>query len=441
MNTQTTLTSRTLALLATAFLAALTRCAPQTAVPPDTALPNNAAGPQSTGLVALPSTAQLPIATPPAPSVATTGPLATTTPGLPKPIEDLLRVTEATVTVSSTVPRGPNFPEDLVDDDFATAWQSDPEDDSPTIRIVLPKDAQLESIELSAGYTTSLGERHWFTKNPRITELSVRHGGQEVGRFSLDPKLRELQTLAVHGDGGIYELQVTGTVRGSRKQSQGVTVSELRVMGRAGAESHPPARPWVVVEGQGVDRVIALNDSLKTLNVEAEAAAPTLAALCGKLLAQAPESVTTPEGSLTQKGQPRCARIKSQALPRDATYRGLTWAQTYDGYGHNTRLALRLPSGYTWLPFSFGEGPYGIPGSADEFHPDELTEVRIENGYLVLGLDEHYECGTGDKEVRVGVLWCKAQSAALACRLFDPTIPMPLGEYHIDKNGLIRPHN
>lgn len=367
--------------------------------------------------------------------------LSTLPPTAPKATENLLRLAATEINVSSTSSGTGNFPEDLVDEDLTTAWRSAAGDLSPTIRIKLPEDVQVERIELTAGYTKSSNTRDWFTQHYRTSEVAVRRNGQELGRFALDPERRDLQIVPITGGGGIYELQVTNANPGSRPQWRDIALSELRVMGRAGTATLAEGPPRVEVGSTTHARAQELETRIQNWTVEANAFSPTLAALCAQAVARIRDSLPTPD-SATTRGRAKCTPSRRrQALVSDSTYLDLNWVQIYDGKSRDTWLALRLSRGYTWLRFGPDVEAPGVPADPDKFHPTELASVRIENGHLLLILNELVEYGTGDKEVRVGAMWCRDDSATLSCRLQDPTRGQALGYFHIDKAGRIHPHD
>ena len=157
-----------------------------------------------------------PATTQPAPQVAQTTRPAVPTPAVPGvptpdvpaaptpdaaaqgPVVDLLRATEATVTVSSAVANANDRPEKLVDGDLTTAWSSRTgEMEQSWIEVRLPDDARVHHLEMTAGYTRQTERHDLFTGNVRIRRVRVTRGGQPVGEYDLDPAQRTMQTLSL----------------------------------------------------------------------------------------------------------------------------------------------------------------------------------------------------------------------------------------------------
>ncbi|MEI8254040.1 MAG: hypothetical protein WCJ30_00040 [Deltaproteobacteria bacterium] len=181
------------------------------------------------------------------------GPLAAGAPGADAGSDevDLLRVTEATVTVSSVVANVTDRPANLVDGDLATVWSSATgEMERAWITVHLPRGVRVHGLELTAGYTRSGAARDLFTANVRISRVRVLHDGAGVAEFPLDPESRALQRIAVQGDGGDWRIETVGLVPGSERSWREVSVSELRVLGVPGADGRRAApAPPVVAAG------------------------------------------------------------------------------------------------------------------------------------------------------------------------------------------------
>jgi hypothetical protein len=182
----------------------------------------------------------------------------------PEPV-DLLRATEATVTVSSAVDNANDRPDRLFDGDLATAWSSRTGEMERTwVEVRLPDDARVSHIELTAGYTRQTERQDLFTANVRIRRVRVSHGGQRVGEFDLDPEQRGLQRVNTAGGGGVWRVEMIGLMPGTRSAWREVTVSELRVMGTPGAARRSAEQPPAVqVVGAATSPVAAANGSLE----------------------------------------------------------------------------------------------------------------------------------------------------------------------------------
>jgi hypothetical protein len=178
---------------------------------------------------------------------------------------DLLRVTEAAVTVSSAVENASDRPERLVDGDLETAWSSRTGEMERTwVEVRLPDDARVHHLELTAGYTRQTARTDLFTANVRVRRVRVSRAGQSLGEFDLDPEQRGLQTVSVAGAGGLWRIETIGLVPGTRAAWREVSLTELRVMGTPGAarraaEQPPAVRVYVPPPGS----VDATNDALR----------------------------------------------------------------------------------------------------------------------------------------------------------------------------------
>jgi hypothetical protein len=81
----------------------------------------------------------------------------------------------------------------------------------------------------------TIKSKHLVSKKRRISDL--------LGEFLLDPEHRRLHALPVNGPGGVYRIEVTEVLPGSRPKWREVCISELRVMGsdpRSAPFSHAP---------------------------------------------------------------------------------------------------------------------------------------------------------------------------------------------------------
>jgi hypothetical protein len=138
--------------------------------------------------------------------------------------------------------------------------QRDGRDDSRSwFEALLPPDAQVHGIEMTAGYTRGGPDRpdagrDLFTANVRITRIRVLHDNTSVGEFALDPNARTMQRVSVQGTGGLWRVDTIGLQSGSQPTWREVSVSELRVDGLPGARGRREVpRPPNVVVGWGMD--------------------------------------------------------------------------------------------------------------------------------------------------------------------------------------------
>jgi hypothetical protein len=151
----------------------------------------------------------------------------------PVRVANLLRATGATVTVSSTVKNRSDLPSHLVDGRFDTAWSSRTgELAGAWIAFELPREAHVDTIQLTAGFTRITPRRDLFRGNHRLKQVRVTHDGAEVGVFAIDPERIDLQPLRIDRPGGRYRLEVVETLPGTRRRWREVCISELRVSGR-----------------------------------------------------------------------------------------------------------------------------------------------------------------------------------------------------------------
>lgn len=181
---------------------------------------------------------QAPTPTPtlPAPAVEHAEPAAVPAPApqvaVPAEPVNLLDAIRTEVATSSVYRDHTNQIAHLFDGDVESAWNSRTGDlESPWIEIRLPADAQVTSMQMTAGLTRT-GSSGLFTQNHRVARVRVLHDGQELGVYPLDTASRELQTLPVTGGGGVYRLELVELLPGSRSDWREACVSELRVLGR-----------------------------------------------------------------------------------------------------------------------------------------------------------------------------------------------------------------
>jgi hypothetical protein len=356
--------------------------------------------------------------------------------------EDLLQVTAARVNVSSTVSGAQDFPEDLLDGDPASAWQSRTGDLQPWIRIELPPEVQVERVELTAGYTLSVGRKDLFTQNYRVTEVTVHRDGTELGRYALDPMQRSLQPLPITGPGGVYEVRVTRSLPGTRPEWRAIAMSELRVIGRAGAARLAAPKTASIEVGHVTPETVEglLGLTVREANAPGQAFA-SVDALCADFIARAPSTLEVPgETPLRRRGRPRCEKLPSRyALPASDTYLSLTAQRTFDGFSGATRLALQLPRGFVWLPLGLGLDNALAPRPPGSYGPDKVASIRIENEHLVLTISAPGERQLGNGGL-TGALWCKEHPGQLTCREYDPTNAASVEEFRITRDGQFHPH-
>jgi hypothetical protein len=189
---------------------------------------------------------------------------------------DLLRATEAVVTVSSAVDNANDRPDRLVDGDLATAWSSRTGEMERTwIEVRLPDDARVHHLEMTAGYTRQTERHDLFTGNVRVRRVRVTRGGQPVGEYDLDPEQRSMQTIPAAGGGGVWRIETIALVPGTRASWREVSISELRVWGTPGAarrsaEQAPTVQIASAATPAASDAAGALEAALATLRHDVE---------------------------------------------------------------------------------------------------------------------------------------------------------------------------
>lgn len=161
-------------------------------------------------------------------------------PADPDPIVDLLHKVDATVAVSSKVDNPHDYPEHLVDGKPETAWNSKTGDLKGWIAFRLPKSVRVVRIEITPGFDKTTPKGDLFTMNHRIAKVRVSREGQVLKEATLDTNNRALQAIDVDAPGGDFKIDVLETVPGTEKGWRELTVSELRVWGRAGGAPENP---------------------------------------------------------------------------------------------------------------------------------------------------------------------------------------------------------
>lgn len=188
------------------------------------------------------------------------------------PSLDLLHAVPATVVVSSAYRDEARQAPRLVDGDLESAWNSRTGDlVGAWVEFQLPVEATVREVLLTVGFPRQQGALDLFTANQRIAEVRVSRGETTIGTFPLDVTSRELQRIAVSGDGGIYRITVTRVTAGSRSDWREAIISELRVMGTAAGAAEGAHTPSVrVADARAAAEV--------ERGPESERAAPALAA-------------------------------------------------------------------------------------------------------------------------------------------------------------------
>ncbi|MCA9664085.1 MAG: hypothetical protein KC503_00810 [Myxococcales bacterium] len=155
-------------------------------------------------------------------------------------VMNLLRRTRAAVWVSSKVGERAYGVGKLVDGKLSTAWNAKRgELTAGWIAFDVPTKARITSIRMTAGFT-AVTKQHGdlFTKNYRVTKVSLWKNAKRLRSYSLDPNNRRLQALDLGASlaGGTYRISVDRVLAGSKRKWREVCVSELEVLGRVPRE-------------------------------------------------------------------------------------------------------------------------------------------------------------------------------------------------------------
>ncbi len=163
-------------------------------------------------------------------------------PADPDPIVDLLHTVDATVAVSSKVDNPHDYPEHLVDGKPETAWNGKTGDLKGWIAFRVPSSAKVVRVEITPGFDKKATKGDLFTMNHRIKKVRISRQGEMVKEAVLDIGNRGLQSIDIEAPGGDFKIDVLETVPGTQKNWRELTISELRVWGRAGGAPANPAR-------------------------------------------------------------------------------------------------------------------------------------------------------------------------------------------------------
>lgn len=168
----------------------------------------------------------------------------------PANVVDLLHAGPAHVVVSSNVRNPKDYPAHLVDGREDTAWNSRTGDlVGARIAFVVPGDAQIKAIVISAGFNKTTDKGDLFTMNHRVRKLAVRDAHDDVvEHLTLDVDRREPQRITFDRPGGGYVLEVEEVVAGTQRAWRELTLSELQVLGVPGKDRYAKPRfPSVTV--------------------------------------------------------------------------------------------------------------------------------------------------------------------------------------------------
>jgi len=196
--------------------------------------------------------------TPPPEAAETAEPVAEEAPAV-----DLLHAVATTVSTSTAFDFDREQIERLYDGDLETVWNS--ESNALTdafVEVEVPEDAEVTGIEMTAGYTKSVGDRDLFTMNHRVARVRVTQGSTVLAEQALDVDDRELQMIPFEATGGILRIELAELTEGSNAEFREACLSELRVMGRAPSATGDRTEPEVEIGPIGG---LARNDALEEL--------------------------------------------------------------------------------------------------------------------------------------------------------------------------------
>jgi hypothetical protein len=167
-------------------------------------------------------------------------------------LEDLLHFTDATIGVSSKVQNPHDHPEDIADGRLETAWNGKTDDlVGAWFGFRVPSATRVKRIEVVAGFSSkSKKGEDLFTMNHRIARVRVERDGKPLLETGLNPDERGLQAITLDAPGGDFKIVILDVVPGTKMDWREIAVSELRVLGVAGAAKHErPTMPRARVGG------------------------------------------------------------------------------------------------------------------------------------------------------------------------------------------------
>ncbi len=392
---------------------------------------------------------------------------------------NLLGIVPAKIAVSSAVRNPRDFPEHLVDGDPYTAWNSQTADlEGAWIAFRVPADAQVDAIELTAGYVRMKGTEDLFTMNHRIRRVEVLHNGKLLKIAELDVQSRALQRVPVNADGGDFKVVVRETLPGSEARWREVVVSEFRVLGQPGAERRAATdRLRVSVGSLDATSPAPMGSEI---DLESDAIAPELRheyrsieEFCKEFLVWAKSHAAAEIAEFQQWSdaspvhEPLCQEVPVSELKNAAPpWMGAKGVRLAWAFHDATRLLAVTLKGLRPTPIYFDDH-YGNPmGCPPVWSRERLDRLRVESGWLIATID-----GTGpstyDKEgllvsraYQRGVAMCHLAGSGLRCLELNPQYERSLAtktlrsagnrdpspdavpwerveEFHVDESGKI----
>jgi hypothetical protein len=356
--------------------------------------------------------------------------------GRPEQQANLLDIVPATLAVSSTVDNPRDFPEHLIDGKADTAWNSKTGDLRGFIAFRVPKDAQVDIIQLTAGFTKIGAKQDLFTANHRIKRVAIFRDDVLVKEADLDITVRALQSISIGGPGGDYRIEVKDTEPGTNKAWKELVVSEFRVVGKPGAEKRDPSDPLVVAL-RTLDQADGAPLGIETsLDIPA---AKSIAALCAAWIPkQAEVAKSVASGFGLKVGIPSCVEVPAPVpFTPAAPYKSVRALKLNDGLRSGTDLVVETARGFFLLNAMYQEIDPTDPGCPSIVRMESIEELRVENGHLLVVAaatrGSYVDPAPPDEDgyryalVRMA-LWAKDDGKTFVTRLWNPQFHGGLGE-------------
>jgi hypothetical protein len=356
-----------------------------------------------------------------------------------------LQLVPAKVAVSSTVANPRDFPEHLMDGRADTAWNSRTGDLTGAIHFRVPKDAHVDAVLMTVGFDKKSREGDLFTMNQRVKRVRVaKENGHGVylplREASLDIDERGLQSIPVDSSGGDFRVEVLETVAGTKPEWRELALSEMRVVGKPGAERRKPGEPLRIVVGS----LDELPKSMTTVPLGfSGTGAKDIAALCAAYVASSrpafeQEKKDVESGMLGMTidqldtwNEPFCREVPFKGTfdnHGDARWKSVHAVRAGYGTSDAFRLVAELPRGFVITAISWDDKGANLTGCPSVFVATDVPEVRVDAGFLVAVVDGTRvvlgnppptgpnEDGTVEGLVR-GATWCKDDGS---CEAWDP---------------------
>lgn len=358
---------------------------------------------------------------------------------------NLLQLVPAKVAVSSTVANPRDFPEHLMDGRADTAWNSRTGDLKGAIDFRVPNDAHVDAVLLTVGFDKRSAQGDLFTMNQRVKRVRVSkengHGVYvAVREMGLDTNERGLQSIPVDASGGDFRVEILETVAGTKPEWRELAISEMRVVGKPGAERRKAGEALRIVVGS----LDELPKSMTTVPLGfSRAGAKDVATLCATYVASskaalAPLRKDLESGMLDATidplpvwNEPFCREVPFKGTfdaHGDAKWKSVRAVRAGFGTSDAFWLVAELPRGFVLTPIGWDDKGANPTGCPSVFVASDVPEVRVDAGFLVAVVDGTRvvlgnppptgpnEDGTVEGLVR-GATWCKDDGT---CEAWDP---------------------